>query len=314
MVIIDLQTLKTVEAEESFDSPLSIAIGNFDGVHKGHSKLIRTAVAFAKENGIKSAVWTFRSLSNKPGATFLTSLDEKLALFGELGADYALVEDFEAVRELSPEEFVILLKEKYHTVNAVCGYNFRFGKNGAGDSVDLKKLCEKYGLLCEIVAPVTFDTMTVSSTYIRELCETGELEKAALFSEHPFFISGKVKHGKALGRTMGSPTANVDFPEGHTIPQNGVYATFCEFDGEMHKAVTNIGIRPTFDDGDSVSCEVCILDTDVPELYGKTVKVIFVSKIRNEIKFENINSLVRQIAEDKCRAKEILNAETEDSF
>ncbi len=178
---MDVYNLHTMQKEESISSPLSVALGNFDGVHLGHADLITRAVAYAKAHNIASAVWTFAdgadALPNKPTASSITTTSEKLALIAELGVDYAILESFHEVRSLTPECFVKeLLIEKCGAVCAVCGFNFRFGAGGLGNSDTLCELMRPYD--CIVVPPVYHHGKLVSSTSIRLLIESGDMEAA----------------------------------------------------------------------------------------------------------------------------------------
>ena len=231
MDVIDLHTMKR---EEGISSPLSVALGNFDGVHVGHAKLIRCAVEYAKENGIKSAVWTFAdaetALPNKPDSLALTTTAEKLSLIAKLGVDYAILADFESVRNLAPEEFVSdILIDKCQAKAAICGFNFRFGKGGAGNADTLRLLMTENE--CIIVDPIYARGGLVSSSTVRTLIESGDMEAATELLGRPFSVTFPVVEGKRLGRTIGIPTINQNFPVGHIIPATGIYACTVETPG-----------------------------------------------------------------------------------
>ncbi len=304
MKIIDLQTMRKEEGKCC--SPFSVALGNFDGVHKGHAELIKKAVSYAHEHNIKSAVWTFAangaSLPNKPDSLTLTSEAEKLALIRELGVDYAFLADFESVRGMSPEKFVseILIGE-CNAAAAVCGFNFRFGKGGVGDAITLSRLMSPRD--CIIVEPVYVNNTLVSSSAVRELVESGEMENATQMLGHPFSISVPVAHGKHLGRTIGIPTINQNFPSGHIIPLNGIYACTVEISGKTYMGAANVGFRPTVESTDNINCETHIIDYDGC-VYGEVVKVSFYKRLRGEIKFDSVEALREGIRNDIRKTRE----------
>ncbi|MCI8388126.1 MAG: bifunctional riboflavin kinase/FAD synthetase [Clostridiales bacterium] len=314
-----------MKKEESVSSPLSqiigsepakkpalaVALGSFDGVHAGHSELISRAVDYAKAHGIYSAVWTFKDDSSalpKKNGRILTTLSEKLSLIASLGVDYALLEDFSHIRDYSPERFVNeLLIERCGVVCAVCGFNFSFGKYGLGNCDTLRELMNPRE--CIVVPPVYKGGNLVSSSAIRLLIEAGETEKAADMLGRPFFIDFPVVHGKQLGRTIGIPTINQNFPEGHIIPKTGIYACTVEVgssdnNGDIFLGVSNIGLRPTVDNtSNHINCETHIINYN-GWLYGKDIKVSFYKRLRDEIKFPNIDSLKAQIERDISAAIE----------
>lgn len=302
---MEVYDLKTMKREESVCSPLSIALGNFDGVHAGHKRLVEKAVGYAKEHGCASAIFTFADgagvLPNKPDVPCITSTEEKLWLMASLGVDYAILEDFDAVRNLSPESFVKeLLIKKLGVRCAVCGYNFRFGKGGNGNADTLCELMSPHH--CIIVPGVTVEAVPVSSTLIREYIAKGDMTTAAKLLGHPFFFDAEIVSGKKLGRTIGIPTANQYFPDGHIVPKSGIYACKVIIDGNEHIGVANVGTRPTIVlDDHRVNCETHLIGYS-GNLYGKKVRTVFYDRLRDEIRFDNIEALRCQIEKDKLEA------------
>lgn len=292
--------------KNGIDGKLAVALGSFDGVHLGHAALITRAVRCARERGLRAAVWTFResspTLPGKSGGA-ITTLSEKLSLIASLGADIALIEDFSRVRDYTPEQFVKgLLVDKAHAEVAVCGFNFRFGRMGLGDCDTLRELMGDEG--CIIVPPVYKNGHLVSSTAIRLFIGAGEMENAAEMLGHPFFIDFPVVHGKQLGRTIGIPTINQNFLEGHIIPKSGIYACTVDIGGDIFLGVSNVGVRPTIkNDGHLINCETHIINYS-GWLYGKNIKVSFYKRLRDEMRFPDIDSLKEQIKRDICAAKE----------
>ena len=299
MVVIRFPDGDTSKAE-----PCVVALGNFDGVHVGHSALLSTAVRIAKEKKVKSAVFTF---GDHPEAALgraltpsITTTEQKLAIFEAAGIDTVYLCDFVKVKELSDKEFVSdILQDKLHAVYAVCGYNFRFGKGGHGDAERLSILMGG----ATVLDPVLVDGEAVSSTQIRRAVENGDLEYAEKMLGRHFFIDLPVIHGKELGRTIGVPTINQNFPKGHVVPAKGVYACKVTIAGKEYAGVANVGLRPTVEDTGAVNCETHIIGLS-QELYGENVKVSFYKKLRDEKKFATVDDLKKQIAVDiECTKK-----------
>lgn len=300
MTIIDLRTMR-----ESSPPPFSvICLGNFDGVHIGHQALVRAAKEKKSELSatfpdIASSVCFFKIPPTDyfPEARIprLMTLEQKLLFFSRLGLDFAFVADFEELRDTSPESYVKdTLKNQLHCVFAVCGFNFRYGKNAVGTAEELVRLMDG---AASVIDPVCVNGNPVSSSTIRQAIDAGDAERAAILLGRPYRVEAEVLHGKALGRTLGLPTVNQVFPEHLAIPQNGIYVTRTYVDGVAYHSVSNVGIRPSIDDGTAVNCETHILDFD-RNVYGKTVAVEFLKRIRDEIHFNDLNTLQAQIQSD----------------
>ncbi|MBE6606927.1 MAG: bifunctional riboflavin kinase/FAD synthetase [Ruminococcaceae bacterium] len=289
------------DAELSDLSECTVALGNFDGVHFAHTELIRKAkeitFSLCKTAGKKilTAVFTFSDLK-KP---YITTTNEKLAVFEKLGVDCVFLCSLEAVKNLSPEEFVRdILVSKLRCVHTVCGYNYRFGKNALGDTSLLKELTEKYGIGCTVVDEIH----GVSSTCIRELISNGNITEANEIIGRPFTVSGNIIHGRGVGHTFGCPTLNVDIPEGKLLPMNGVYFTVCKVGESFYPAITNVGVCPTFGN-DRITCENHLIDVCC-ELYGEFAEVFFLAFRRKEIKFSSPDELYKTVSEDISAARD----------
>ena len=289
------------DAELSGLSRHTIALGNFDGVHYAHTELIRKAkeIAFSlcKTAGEKilTAVFTFSDLK-KP---YITTTDEKLAVFEKLGVDCVFLCPFEQVRNMSPEDFVRdILIEKLGCVHAVCGYNYRFGKNALGDTSALKELADKYSFGCTVIGEIP----NVSSTHIRELISNGDIVYANEIMGRPFTIGGKIIHGRGVGHTFGCPTLNVEIPEGKLLPLCGVYFTVCKVGEKLYPAITNVGVCPTFGT-DKITCENHLIDVSC-ELYGEFAEVFFLAFRRREMKFASPEELYKTVNGDICAARD----------
>ena len=276
--------------------PLVITLGNFDGVHIGHQALLKTAVNESAADNICSAVWSLKYNPAEYPVSYLTDIREKISLFESAGIDMAVFDDFDAVKDYSPERFVDeILIGRFNCVTAVCGFNYHFGKNGAGTAETLNRLMTERGRKCIIVNPVMYSGETVSSSRIRSHITNGDMEYVQALLGRPFSIKLTVISGNRIGRTIGMPTINQIFPDRHIVPANGVYCTRCEIDGKVYNSVTNIGTRPTVTDSDiHIICETHIIGYD-GDLYGREIKVSFYKKIRDEKKFVSLDELKQTI-------------------
>lgn len=276
-----------------------IALGNFDGVHIAHTALLSKTVAVAREKNISSAVFTFSEHSGKilrsRNVSSITSLNEKLELFRKIGIDKVYLADFEKVRDYTPSRFVDeILKKKINAEFAVCGYDFRFGVRGTGNSSDLTDLMDGNTY---VMPPVMKGNEVVSSTLIRKAIEDGDVGYAKELLGRPFFIEFPVVHGKELGRSIGVPTINQNFPEGFVVPKNGVYACRVNTDMGEFSGVANVGVHPTVETSNRVNCETFIIGFD-GSLYDKTIRVSFYKRLRDEKKFDSLDALKAQIEKD----------------
>ena len=273
--------------------PLVITLGKFDGVHIGHRELLRCAAYESKRDNICSAVW---SLNFNRDTSYLTDTAEKISIFESAGIDMAVFYDFDAVKDYSPERFVDeILIGKLNCVTAVCGFNFRFGKDRSGNAETLTTLMNDRGRKCIVINPVMYDGETVNSSRIRHCITSGDMEYVQSLFGRPFSIKFPVIGGNRIGRTIGMPTINQVFPDRHIIPANGVYCTRCDIDGKIYNSVTNIGTRPTVTGGDSeIVCETHIIGY-AGDLYGREIKVSFYKKLRDEKKFASIDELKQTI-------------------
>ena len=233
----------------------------------------------------------------------LTDTEEKLRQFALAGLEYAVLAEFDAVRDLSPESFACsYLADRLHCAAVVCGFNFRFGKGGAGDADVLRGCLASRGIPLTVVAPVLCGGDVVSSTRIRLAIETGDMETAATLLGRPFSVCLPVLHGNRIGRTLGLPTINQRFPEGQIVPRSGIYACVCTLDGQRHPAVTNVGTRPTVSDSGEINCETHVLDYE-GDLYGERVRVEFCRRLRAERKYSSVALLKEAIDGDVSNAR-----------
>ena len=293
-----------------------IALGFFDGVHLGHGALLRRVAEVAGEEQARPCAFTF---DQSPAAALtgrevplLTAVEDRRLLMERLyGIRELIVAPFSLLRDMDWRDFVTgYLQTELGVVHAVAGHDFRFGRGGEGDPRRLKELCGELGLGCDIIPKVEVDGVTVSSTYIRALIGSGELEKAARFLGHPHVLSGTVVHGHELGRTLGTPTANLIVPDGVLAPAFGVYASRVILPGgESRAAVTNIGVRPTVNQGTAgVTVEPWILDYQ-GDLYGKTICLELYKRLRPERKFDSVDELRAAIVRNAEETRQYFAAE-----
>ena len=291
---------------------VAAAIGNFDGVHCGHQRLIAETAAFAKNIGAAPGVMVFephprRYFRPDDPPFLLTTGSERDALLREAGAETVLVQTFDAaLASMSPEEFVReILFEKFNLAGVVTGSDFRFGKGRAGDAANLKRLCEKEGIATLAVEPEGEGTAgeKIGSSAIREAIADGDIRAAAKMLGRFWSVAGEVSEGQKLGRTLGFPTANLTLGE-LIEPRRGVYAVKVEVNGRSYDGVANFGRRPTVG-SDAPLLEAHIFDFQ-GDLYGETIAVRFIDFIRDEQKFDGLDALKAQIEIDCKAARERL--------
>lgn len=296
------------------DTNSFVTIGTFDGLHAGHKRIIEKLKEKAALTGGRSVVITFdphpRTLfqSSDP-VKLLTSLDEKIELFGKTGIDVLWVIKFtREFASLTSEEFVKThLVDKLGVKEIIIGHDHRFGKGRDGDEAKLKEIGSKYGFSVTPVEAVEIKGQTASSSKIRKALTEGELELANAFLERNYSLSGEVVIGEKRGRTLGFPTANVGgIAHGKLIPANGVYAVKVIVESKEYNGVINIGRRPTFNTNDAIIPEVHIFNFD-SDIYGKKIEVVFIERLRGEIKFSSKEELIKQINEDKNKSLKILS-------
>jgi riboflavin kinase/FMN adenylyltransferase len=293
------------ESPPRWTSPV-LALGNFDGLHRGHMKIIDRVRQRAGERGGTAAAMTFdphppRVLRPDKAPALLMTTEQKIEALRRSGMQGLAVVRF--TRELSlwdPEMFVrTVLVDWLHVAEVWVGANFLFGHERAGTFSVLRSLGARYGFRAEKIDPVRYKEFVVSSTRVRRLVSEGRVDEAgALLGHHPF-IDGTVVRGAGRGRSIGVPTANLATTN-ELVPPSGVYATLAIVDGVVYPSVTNIGLRPTFGDVDRPVIETHVLDTD-RDLYDATVRLSFVQRLRDERAFGDVDALRAQIDAD-CRS------------
>jgi riboflavin kinase/FMN adenylyltransferase len=291
-----------------------VTIGNFDGVHRGHQVLVQRATTEAARRGARCIAVTFDphpAAVLRPDAVppALQSLEERVALLRGLGCDDAEVVTFDAgLAAMSPERFVeALLVQQLEADVVVVGENFRFGQHAAGDVTRLRELGERFGFTVVPVGLVELGDRPVSSSALRALLATGDVEAVAVGLGRTFSLTGEIVPGDGRGRTIGIPTANVKIGPERALPADGVYACWATKDGRSDPAVVNVGWRPTFD-GTARTVEAHLIVEDSPDLYGHRVTLAFVARIRGEERFTDAQALVARIRLDVAAATDILAA------
>lgn len=281
-----------------------IALGFFDGVHRGHAELIKMAKQRAAEMGAMPAVLSFdvspESVITGHSVPLIGSIKTRVDLVKRyFGIENVIIYHFDKkTMEMPWQTFIDSLIEKYSAAHLVIGHDFHCGYKGEGTPQRVSEYCAKIGIGCDIIPKFTLDGITVSSTYIRELITTGDIEKANYFLGHPFVFAGTVKDGRKVGRKLGTPTINLEGDdENLVLPARGVYATKALLNGEEKPAVTNIGVRPTFGENAKLTVETYILDYH-GDLYGQYVRIEFYKFLRGERKFESTEELSEQIVKD----------------
>lgn len=288
-----------------------IALGFFDGVHLGHGALLRRAAEEAKKRGCESAVFTFdrppKEVITGIPCPLINSPEDRAELVKRLyGIDEMIMVPFDDEMRTTPwDRFVTdILVGRYGAVHLVAGHDHHFGHKNQGSPELLKEKCAELGLGCDIIPAVTLDGVTVSSTHIRKLLEEGDVETARAFLGHPHVLTQTVGHGRQLGRTIGIPTANLVAPPHVLLPKRGVYAAKITLpDGRAFGGVTNVGVRPTVNNGQDVTVEPWILDFD-GDLYGQAIRVEFYRRLRDERKFDSLAALKSQIETDAVKTRE----------
>jgi riboflavin kinase/FMN adenylyltransferase len=303
----------SVEEELGQFSPrkeMLLTIGVFDGVHMGHRHLIAKLKELAGKQGYASGVITFSQhpqevLSPKTRLPSLTGLEQRIALLEDEGIDIVIPLPFTPqLANLSPKQFLILLKEYLKMKGLVVGPDFALGKGRQGDIDALRKLGQEMDFSLTVVPPLTIDGETVSSTAIRKALTEGDVKRAQKLLGRPFRLQGRVGSGDKRGIKLGFPTANLEVEPGQALPAGGVYACRAYIDGQSYPAMTNIGTRPTFGSGPRF-IEVYLLDYN-GDLYGHELAIDIIERLRDEKKFDTPEQLIEQIAEDVKKGKAML--------
>jgi riboflavin kinase/FMN adenylyltransferase len=291
-----------------------LTIGVFDGIHRGHREIIRKLVTEAHANHEPAVLLTFdphpASVLSGQEIKCLTTPEERAELLGSLGVDIVITQRF--TRDLATataSEYMSQLKQTLDLKHLLVGYDFALGKGREGSPNRLAEIGRDLGYSVEIIHALSDESGVISSTEIRKLVATGNVSEAAKLLGYRYPLVGDVIRGAGRGRTINFPTANIDYPQQKATPANGIYACWAYLGDEKFMAATNIGFNPTFTpERQTPSLEAYLLDFD-RDIYGQRVKLEFVSRIRNELRFNSVEALIWKIQEDVEKTREMLNGQ-----
>jgi len=296
--------MKIFNSLEEFDLQVdtAITIGKFDGLHRGHKKLCGSLFSLERE-GVKSLAISFidspNNVINNSDSKQIVTLEERRLLFKESGISIFIECPFdENLRKTLPRDFVLRLINELNMKYLVVGTDFRFGYKGKGDVSLLKELSEELGFKLIVIDKLQDENIDISSSRIREEIQMGHIIKANQLMGRNYFIYGEVVYGRQIGRKIDFPTINIIPSKKKLIPANGVYITAVLLDGKQYNGITNVGVKPTFDDDNTLSIETHILNFEA-NVYGKEVKIVFLKEMRKEIKFDSAEALKAQLIIDK---------------
>ncbi|MGB9682068.1 MAG: bifunctional riboflavin kinase/FAD synthetase [bacterium] len=301
--------------EIQIDKPTIVTLGVFDGVHKGHQKILNSLVDKSLTLGLPGVVITFHphpsDVITKSHIGLIMDLEDRIKLIEKFPHSYTVLIQFnEEFSKKLPIEFVEELIKRFNIKEIIVGYNFQFGKARRGDVNLLKNLGETYGFKVLVVPPVEYKDRPISSSRIREELKKGNIKDANEMLGRPFSIKGRVLRGKGLGKELGFPTANILPPEGILIPRFGVYASIGEIeDGRRYIGVTSIGIAPTVRADQMAVVETHLLDFS-GDIYDRFMRINLIEWLRPEVRFKSIDALVEQIRKDISITREIMKHES----
>ena len=291
-----------------------LTVGVFDGVHRGHQVIINKLVDCAHAKGIPAVVLSFdphpAKVFGRGEIKLLTLPNERAELLDSMGVDVLITHPFNLdVANITAFDFMQRLKTKLGLSHLILGYDSALGKNREGNPVRLAEIGRELGYTIETVSALGDESGVISSTEIRKLIATGNVREAARLMGHPYRLRGSVVRGDQRGRTIGFPTANIDYLVDKLIPPNGIYVCWAFLGNEKFRAAVNIGINPTFTpDKKSVNVEAYLLDFE-REIYREIIELEFMSRLRDELKFDSVDSLVIQIKQDVEQTRKILGTE-----
>jgi riboflavin kinase/FMN adenylyltransferase len=294
-------------SDNAVSGPCVLALGMFDGVHTGHAWLLRTAREWGLLEKLPVVVCTFLQhpmavIAPKNVPPMLSTVPERAARVAQLKADTLAVLPFDReMMNMTPRAFVDWLMNRFSPRHVVVGFNYTFGQNGEGDAKLLIKMGKILGFDVHIVSPVQVDGHVVSSSRVRSLLEQGNVEQASKLLEQPYAITGRVEHGKEVGRSLGFPTANVSIPKRKALPAFGIYVANVKTKGGLFPAVVSLGRHPTLPEGD-ITLEAHLLNCS-QDLYGQKLRVKFLKRLRDEIKFAGVQPLKAQMERDVADTK-----------
>ncbi|MBI5687378.1 MAG: bifunctional riboflavin kinase/FAD synthetase [Verrucomicrobia bacterium] len=307
-----MEVVRDFDGLQHLGKRFSLAIGVFDGVHRGHQSVIQAAMEDARACGGQAAVMTFdphpmRVLAPDRAPLLLTSTPHKLELIEKLGVTVCLLIEFNrSFADTTAEAFVEMVATRTPDLQTICvGSRFHFGHDRKGNAALLRSMSARHGFRLHELPSLTLEGETISSTSVRKLVTVGDLEKAARMLGRPFSILGTVVPGDALGRTLGYPTANLN-RHNEVAPPNGVYAVRARIGDGLRPGLVNIGLRPTVKSGEMTPLtELHVLDFS-GDLYGADIEVFFIARLRDEKKFASLDDLRAQIQRDEHAARRLL--------
>ena len=295
-----------------FPSECVVALGCFDGVHKGHAAVLGEAKKISVQKNIPLCVFSFseppRNFFCEGSVPLITSESEKLRLLADMGTDVAVCVPFDKnILSMTAEDFInIILLNRLRAAHVVCGYNYTFGKGALGTPELIGKLCKTRGVGVTVTPDLCVNGISVSSSEIRRRVAEGDMDTAAMLLGRNYSLSGKVVDGQHLARRLGFPTVNIIPSQNLLIPKNGVYVSAVRFDNERKYGITNVGLRPTVNT--HILCaETHLFDFD-GDLYGKSITVEFLRFMREETKFPSVEQMAIQIENDILEAKKYLQS------
>lgn len=304
--------MKYIHGVEEFqlERPAAVTLGKFDGVHMGHQKLIEIVEEKARQNHLLAAAYTFDriplSICPQSNQHFITTNSERRLIMEQLGLDVEIEYPFtQELMDTEPEDFIkniIIgqLKAKY----VVVGTDYHFGKNRMGNAQMLVEKGPEYGFETIVVEKEKYQDREISSTYVREELKLGHMETVNVLLDRPYSIRGIVSYGMQLGRKLNIPTLNIYPPDSKMLPPNGVYASVTVMDGKEYYGVTNLGTKPTVSNSPSVSVETNLFDYS-GDAYGKQIEVKLMHFLRQEMKFDGVEALKKQMESDANFARDM---------
>ncbi len=302
--------MKIIEKTTEFriGQETAVAIGKFDGFHRGHQKLLNR-IKEQKERGLAAVVFTFvpspAAFFSKEPERDLTTIAEKRKIFEEAGVDYLIEYPFyQEIADMDPEIYISkVLVEQLNAKCIVAGEDVSFGKKGLGDCRLLKEKAMQYGYEVVIIDKVLYKGKEVSSTYVRKAVRQGDMELAEQLLGQPYHVGGTIIHGRHLGSSLGMPTVNIVPPEQKLLPPNGVYFSYIKMDGNTYQGITNIGTKPTVSGEAAMGVETYIYDFS-RDVYGQEAEVYLLHYKRPEMRFDGIDALKAQMASDIAKGRE----------
>ena len=289
-----------------------LTIGVFDGVHRGHREIITKLVSDAHTHHAPAVVLTFdphpATVLTGREIRCLTTPDERANLLAALGVDVVITQRFTPnLSAATALEYMTTLKKSLGLTHLLIGYDFALGKGREGNAARLKEIGQDLDYSVEVVSALSDESGVISSTEIRKLISTGNISEASKLLGYRYQLGGEVIHGEGRGKTINFPTANVNYPKGKVMPPNGIYACWAHLGNKKFMAATNIGLNPTFTPERQIpSLEAYLLDFD-RDIYGETMQLEFVTRLRDEIRYTSVDALIKQIHDDVDKTRAMLS-------